>query len=140
RIALKYYLINAVNVNKCVIEWEDGAGTKTVDITPSVPLDSVEVMLTDMEEKSYIFKIHTIDKFGNRSIKEQATGSAYAAKYQSGLTNRSLISIEGGGTTDSLIVTWGTAPNGNTGVELMYKNGAGEMVSKMVSPDDETTI
>ena len=140
RIALKYYLINAVNINKCVIEWEDGTNTKTIDITPSVPLDSVDIILTDMEEKSYIFKIHTIDKFGNRSIKEQVTGSSYAAKYLSGLTNRPLVSIEGGGTTDSLIVTWGTAQNGNTGVELMYKNGAGEMVSKMVRPEDDITI
>jgi len=140
RIGLKYYLLNAVNVNKCIVEWNDGADSQTIDITPNVPLDSVEFMINNLEEKSYIFKIYTLDNNGNRSIKEQITGSSYDVKFIAGLTNRPLIGIEGGGTVDSLVITWGTAPKGNTGVEMMYSNTEGETVTKMILPEDERTV
>lgn len=140
RIAMKYYLINAVNVTKCVIEWENGASSKTIDITPNVPIDSVEVILTDMAEKSYIFKVYTIDKFGNRSIKEQVTGSSYAELYMNSLTNRSITAIEGGGTTDSVVVRWGTPIFGNTGVEMMYTNRAGETMTKNLLPTENKVV
>ncbi|WP_303917696.1 DUF4998 domain-containing protein [Draconibacterium sediminis] len=140
RIGLKYYLLNAVNVTKCIVEWNDGADSQSIDIAPNVPLDSVEFMINNLEEKSYIFKIYTVDNNGNRSIKEQITGSSYDAKYISGLTNRSLVSIEGGGTTDSLIIAWSTPPSGNTGVELTYNNMEGQPVTKMVLPEEDRTI
>lgn len=140
RVGLKYYLINAVNVDKCIVEWNDGAESQTIDIAPNVPLDSIQFMINNLEEKSYIFKIYTVDKHGNRSIKEQITGSSYDEKYIAGLTNRALIGIEGGGTVDSLIVTWGTPSEGHTGLELTYNNTDGVAVTKMVMPEEESVV
>ncbi len=140
RVGLKYYLINAVNVKKCIVEWNAGADSQTIDIAPNLPLDSIEFMINNLEEKSYIFKIYTVDDMGNRSIKEQITGSSYDTKYEAALTNRSLISIEGGGTVDSLVVTWGTPQEGNTKVELTYINGDGVAVTKTNLPGEETTV
>ncbi len=140
RIGIKYYLINAVNVKQCIVEWDEGAGTQTVDITPKLPLDSIMFEINNLEERSYIFNVYTLDNFDNRSVKEQVTGSAYGAKYVSLLTNRSLIGIDGGGTIDSLTLSWAKAPEGNTGVEIMYNNTNGEPVTKMVMPEDEFTV
>ncbi|MCY1722482.1 DUF4998 domain-containing protein [Prolixibacteraceae bacterium Z1-6] len=140
RIGIKYYLINAVNVNKCIVEWDEGAGSQSVDITPNLPLDSIMFEINNLEERSYIFKIYTVDKHGNRSVKEQISGAAYDTKYVSLLTNRPLLSIDGGGTIDSLTLVWGTPPSGNTGVELAYNNMEGEPVIKMVLPDEDVTI
>ena len=122
RIKLKYYLVNAVNVKKCIVEWDNGEGSKTVDIAPNIPLDSIEVMVDNLEERSYIFKVYTVDNNGNRSVKEQVTGSAYDKRYIAGLTNRPVIGISGGGTVDSVVVLWGTAPAGNTHVDVKYLN------------------
>lgn len=140
RIKLKYYLINAVNVNKCIVEWDEGQQSQTIDIAPKLPLDSIEVLINNLEEKSYIFKVYTVDDKGNRSVKEKVTGSAYDVKYQSGLINRALLGIEGGGTIDSLIVSWGSAAEGLTGVELTYNNTEGQPVTKKVSADENETI
>lgn len=140
RIGVKYYLVNAVNVDKCIVEWDEGTKTQSVDITPKLPLDSVEFMINNLEEKSYLFKIYTVDKNGNRSVKEQVTGSSYDSKYAAGLTNRSIISIEGGGTIDSVTINWGTAPEGNTKVELSYTNSDGLEVKKSVSADENVTV
>ena len=140
RIKLKYYLVNAVNVNKCIIEWEEGNESQTVDITPNLPLDSIELMINNLEEKSYIFKVYTLDDKGNRSVKEQITGSAYDAKYQASISNRALLGIEGGGTIDSLIVSWATASKGLTKVEMTYNNMEGEPITKEVSAEENEVI
>lgn len=140
RIGIKYYLVNAVNVNKCVIEWNDGADSQTEEISPAVPLDSITFMINNLEEKSYLFKIYTIDKNRNRSVKEQVTGSAYNEKYLAGLTNRPILSIEGGGTVDSVIVMWGTPAKGHTGVEYSYMNSDGATVTSSLAPDTEKLV
>ena len=140
RIKLRYYLVNAVNVNKCVVEWDEGASSQTIDISPNMPIDSIDIMIDNLEEKSYIFKVFTLDTHGNRSVKEQVTGSAYDTKYQLGLTNRSLLGIEGGGTIDSLVVSWGTAPSGNTGVEMVYNNREGVAVTKVLSSNEDRIV
>ncbi|MFV0593231.1 MAG: DUF4998 domain-containing protein [Draconibacterium sp.] len=140
RIKIKYYLVNAVNVNKCVIEWNDGADSQTQDISPNVPTDSIEFLINNLEEKSYLFKVYTIDKNGNRSVKEQVTGSVYDARYQAGLTNRPILSIEGGGTADSVLITWGSAPQGNTKVEYSYTNREGQLVTKTLTPDLDKAV
>ncbi|MCK3685430.1 DUF4998 domain-containing protein [Maribellus sp. YY47] len=140
RIKVKYYLINAVNINKCIVEWNNGENSQTVEISPNTPIDSVEFLINNLEEKSYLFKIYTIDKNGNRSVKEQVTGSAYDTKYIAGLTNRPIIGIEGGGTVDSVVVTWGTPPQGNTKVEYSYTREDGEIVSETITPDIDRVV
>ncbi|TKG95887.1 hypothetical protein EYV94_06235 [Puteibacter caeruleilacunae] len=140
RVKLKYFLINAVNANKCVVEWAEGEQSQTFDITPNVPLDSIEMVITDLEEKSYIFKVFTTDTHGNRSVKAQVAGASYDTKYQSGLINRPVISVDGGGTTDSIIVNWGAALSSNTGVEMMYNNRAGEAITRFVAPDEDVVV
>lgn len=140
RVKLKYYLVNATNVNKCVVEWDEGKGSQSVDISPKVPLDSIEVMIGNLEERSYIFKVYTTDKNGNRSVKEQITGSSYDQKYRAGLTNRSIIDISGGGTTDSITIRWGTPVAGNTSVEIAYLNTSGVTVKKKVPSTDGSTV
>lgn len=140
RLKLKYYLMNAVNVNKCVVEWNEGNSSRSTDIAPKLPLDSLEIIIDGLEEKSYIFSIYTIDTNGNRSVKEQVTGSAYDQKFQSGLTNRPFVTIEGGGTTDSIVVRWGTPAGGHTGVELTYNNRSGEPVSRVVLPEEDAIV
>ena len=140
RIEIKYYLVNAVNVTQCIVEWNDGANSQTEDITPAVPLDSITFMINNLEEKSYLFKIYTIDKNGNRSVKEQVTGSTYNEKYQAGLTNRPILSIEGGGTVDSVTVMWGTPAKGHTGVEYSYINSEGESVTATLAPEMDKLV
>ncbi|MGQ7869840.1 DUF4998 domain-containing protein [Sunxiuqinia sp. sy24] len=140
RIKLKYYLVNAVNVSKCIVEWDEGNSSQSLDITPKLPIDSLEITIDGLEEKSYIFNIYTVDTHGNRSVKEQITGSAYGTKFVGGLNNRPLLGFDGGGTVDSIVVSWATPAEGNTGVELVYNNRAGEPVTKMVLPEEDEIV
>jgi len=49
-------------------------------------------------------------------------------------------SVEGGGTVDSVVVSWGTPADGYTGTEIIYNNGAGEPVSKMLLPGNDEIV
>ncbi len=142
RLQLKWLVNNGANIKKSVVEWTDNGQdfSKTVDVSLNSPLDSVLVMLDNLEEKSYLFKTYNIDKDGNRSIKVQVAGLVYGDIYKSSLTNRIITSLVGGGTTDSVVVNWRLPNDGNTGVELSYKSRSGEMVKKWVKPEDTRTV
>jgi uncharacterized Zn ribbon protein len=139
RVMLKYDLKNATNINKCIIEWNEGE-SKTVDLTPKLPLDSVEIVIDDLEEKSYLFKVYTTDDKDNRSVKMDVAVASYGTRYESSLSNRTLTGMEGGGTTDSVVISWAPAPDGNLGVNLFYNNSAGETATKHVLPEDDYTV
>lgn len=142
RLQLKWLVHNGANIKKSVVEWNDNGQDfkKEVEVSLSAPLDSVMIMLDNLEEKSYLFKTYNIDKDGNRSTKVQVTGLVYGDIYQSTITNRIITSIVGGGTVDSIVVNWRLPNEGNTGVELSYKSRSGEMVKKWVNPVETSTV
>lgn len=140
RVKIKYLLFNAAKVNKCVVEWQNGTEVREFDISPSLPLDSVEIMLDGLEEKSYLFKVYNLDSEGNRSIKIQATGTTYGDIYQSSLINRPVKSILGGNLVDSVAISWGQAPQGYAGIEISYNNADGEAVTRTIPHGEEMTV
>lgn len=140
RLLLEYVLYNAPTVRKLVVEWEEGNSSQSIDIMPQLPVDTLTILLENLEEKSYIFDIYTIDEDGNRSIKEQVTGSAYAERYQASLNSRVLSGMDGGGTIDSVVISWGLAAEGLTGVELSYLDGDDNTITKWVPAGADRTV
>lgn len=142
RIQLKWLVSNGNNITKSVVEWEDEGEQKRqeLDVTLNIPLDSVLVTIDNLAEKSYLFFAYNIDRDGNRSVKKQVTGSVYGDIYQSSLTNRPMGTMVGGGTIDSVVIAWGNPADGYTGTEILYNNGAGEQVSKMVLPGSNRVV
>jgi hypothetical protein len=142
RIQLKWLVYNGNNIQKSIVEWEDGGEMKSqsLDVSLNTPVDSVYVTVDNLNEKSYLFYAYNIDRDGNRSIKKQVTGSAYGDIYESSLTNRPLSTIEGGGTIDSVVVTWGTPGEGYAGTEVMYENTSDEFTTTMLLPEDDRIV
>ena len=124
------------------MEWEDNGELKsqTADVTLNTPVDSVYIIVDNLEEKSYLFYAYNVDRNGNRSIKKQVTGSAYGEVYESSLSNRPLLKMDGGNTVDSVIITWGTPGDGYIATEIRYNNDAGEVVKSEIFPEDERII
>ena len=140
RVLIKYLLNNAVNVNNCIIEWEEGAYSKEINISPDVPSDTLEVLVENLEEKTYLFNIYTIDGKGNRSIKVPVTGASYGAKYESTLTNRPLKSYNVDSISGSMMLVWGVPDENNIGVNLTYSDSSGTIKELWVKPVTDTTI
>lgn len=140
RVKVKYLLFNAANINKCIVEWQNGAEQKEFEIAPNAPLDSIDLIIDGLEERSYLFKVHTIDNKGNRSIKVQATGNSYGERYMLSIGNRPIKTIAGGNLVDTVAINWGQAPTGYAGIELTYNNADGEVVTKTIPTDEDVTV
>ncbi len=74
-------------IAKCKIKWNDGKDSVLYDITKGTGIDSFTKIVA-IPEGIYNFTIQTFDAVGNSSMKVNAAGTAYGAKYESGLSNR----------------------------------------------------
>ncbi len=124
RILFRFWLYNSPNVKSVNLFWNDDQDSLVVPVTPTTGLDSTEVILTDMPEKSYTFTVQTVDKYGHTSLTTTGFGSSYGDFFQSTLTNRRIrelsITDKGG------VITWYSAAENLVGNEVRYETTSGE--------------
>lgn len=87
RVQLKGLLSADPMISKCKISWNNGADSVIYSITKGVGIESFSKIFAVLEG-THNFTIQTFDAVGNSSVKVFAIGTAYGAKYASGLTNR----------------------------------------------------
>lgn len=133
RIQIKLFVYNGTNIQKCIVEWEDNQERfqESVDVSFNKYIDSVSIIIDNLKEKSYIFKVYNVDKYGNRSIKKQVIGTAYGKNYEKTLLNRDFISTVRD--YDNLIINWIPAVEGAFETEMEYLNSFNESISKILS-------
>jgi hypothetical protein len=93
RILFRFWLYNSPNVETVNLYWNNDLDSLVVPVTPSTGLDSTDVVLPGMDEKSYTFNVHTVDKYGHPSLTVTNFGTSYGAIFQSSLTNRRIKSV-----------------------------------------------
>src|SRR5690554_589353 len=71
RIGLSWVILSDPNVSNAVIYWDNRRDSLEISITDPARPDTVRVVLTDMEEKSYTFEVFTRDDEGNISVKSE---------------------------------------------------------------------
>ena len=89
RIQLSGYLNNAYNVNKILVYWNEKADSMIFDYVKTKDMDTLNLIIPNLAEKSYIFDIYTFNAIGNRSIKVSIAGTAYGDFYRGNLVPRS---------------------------------------------------
>jgi hypothetical protein len=138
RAIVKMLFVSGSNLRKNIIVWNDGADsvvTELANLSPSK--DSIEIVLGNLEEGSYIFNVYNLDKDNNRSIKVQAIGNVYGDRYKSTLLNRSVNSITKNDT--AMVISWSQPREGDNGVLLSYNDNSGNPTSYRVLADELTT-
>ncbi len=136
RVLFRFWLYNAPNVKSVNLYWNDGLDSLVTAVTPTTGLDSTDVILPDMPEKSYTFNVHTVDKYGHASLTTTDFGTSYGEVFQSSLSNRRIkdVSITDKGGT----VSWYSAAENLTGNEVRYVTNTGEKsVVRMSSAENE---
>lgn len=88
RIQLSGYLKNAYNVNKVIVYWDNRADSMIFDYSKTKDLDSLNLVIPNLQEKSYIFDLYTRNSDGNSSIKVSIAGTAYGNLFRSALAAR----------------------------------------------------
>jgi hypothetical protein len=137
RLNVKMYFVNGSNIRKNIIVWNDGLDSIVTETALNIPIDSIEVEINNLQEKSYIFDVYNLDKDQNRSIKVQSIGSVYGAKYQSKLLNRAINTVVK--TDSTLNINWISPKEGDNGVKLEFNDANGNPVTLRVGANELTT-
>lgn len=93
RIGLQWLIISDPKIVKAVIYWNNQADSTVVPITKTTQVDTVNVILPNMEEGLYTFDVCTYDHSGNRSIGNQVIGEVFGESYQRTISNRLIQSV-----------------------------------------------
>ncbi|MRY31340.1 hypothetical protein GKD83_15565, partial [Parabacteroides goldsteinii] len=68
---------NSPNVKSVNLYWNDGLDSLLIPVSFNSSYDSIEVVLDNMEEKSYTFTVQLVDNFDHRSLSVTDFGTSY---------------------------------------------------------------
>lgn len=130
RVLFRFWLYNSPNVETVNLYWNNDLDSLVVEVAPSTGLDSTDVILPGLPEKSYTFHVHTVDRYGHPSLSVTDFGSSYGEFFQNSLTNRRIksvsISDQGG------MIGWYAAAENLVANEVRYlKNDGTTAVVRM---------
>lgn len=138
QILFRGWVYNGVNVEKVIVKWNNGNDSLIIPVQFNTGMDSIEVMLTNMEEKSYTFQVYTIDNYGHHSLILTDFGSSYGDVYASSLMDRRIKSV---GLTDvNGTIEWFSAPEGIIYNEVRYTQSSGDLLVTRVPNTEFSTV
>lgn len=118
RLLLSWLLFDP-NVTRVKIYWDNRTDSVELNVAPSLGIDSIKTLLSDMEERDYLFEYFTYDEDGNQSVKVEAQGHAYGDLYTNTLLNRPIQRVES--VNDTTRVYWGeSSDSGLIGTSVEY--------------------
>ena len=137
RIQLEMF-IRSQRIETVRIFWNDYADS--VDVHVGNQTGAFKKLLGNMSEKGYIFQLVSLDKFGNKSLPVEVTGTVYGDIYQSGLFNRS-IRDEIYLSSSTMEIQWASADitKGAVATELEYTTSDGTIQKLFIPASEEKT-
>lgn len=112
RLQLTWLVLADPKVKRAKVYWNNRKDSIAVEIKKTSSVDTVKVMLNDLDESSYVFEIIAYDDQGHASMVTEVVGSAYGDDYEKSLLLRPILEA----------TTWenrGTARFGSTGPEAI---------------------
>jgi hypothetical protein len=108
--------------------------------------DTIRLLIPDLLETTYRFKIISHDHLGHSSITVESEGSAYGELYENSLLNRTI--KDKSLVPDGLKIEWYSADESELAVKLNYKDWDGNLkqilmpdsVNEIIIPDYDLTI
>lgn len=131
RLEVSWLLLSDPKVDRYKLFWNSRQDSLEKTVTKTQDVDTVRVMLNDMEEGTHYFEIVMFDKDGNSSLPVETFGVVYGERYQSGLLGRTYRDI--GRIENNLEVDWMPAEPSLVGVEVRYQNTDGNLIKHIVS-------
>lgn len=105
RLELSWLLLSDPNVAKYKVFWNNNRDSIENVVTRTSEIDTVKLLLENMEEDIHHFSIFLYDEKGNSSIRATAIGKVYGDRYQSSLLNRIYKSVSRINSKD-IVVEW----------------------------------
>jgi len=143
RIQLEWVIVDP-KVTSCKVYYEQEGGIQG-DITVAIPSfgnrenDIIRVIIPDLEEATYLFKIISYDDFGNASVPVDAEEKSYGESYEQSLLNCAVRSTTFDFDTNILTIEWGSIDATAIGINLEYIDTNGDSQTLLVDPSESIT-
>ncbi|WP_423129889.1 DUF4998 domain-containing protein [Gaoshiqia sp. Z1-71] len=134
RILFRYWLYNSPNVASVDICWNNGANSMIIPVTPGTGLDSSDVLLENLPEKSYTFDVRTTDKYGNTSLVVTNFGTSYGDSYASTLFQRKIKSVSA--VENGYSIQWYSAAESLVETQVRYETDNDTKIVRVPAGDD----
>lgn len=121
------YWVTDPKAKKCVIEWNMGASSKTVDITNTTGETPNSFYLEELDETTISFDFRTYTEVMEYpSLKTNVTTTIYGDRYLSTLLNTNVSSYSFSPITQELTLYWSSNYEGTIAYLIKYTNINGE--------------
>jgi hypothetical protein len=139
RIRLCFKNSTDPKISTTIIKYNFGKDSLLYNYDGAEKKDSVEVIINNLEEKTYVFELTNINKDGTlKSIPVEISEKSYGDKYESYLKNRLITSYTS--YKDSIILNWGEAPDGTLSTNLEYISTNGATKSLVVANEITSSV
>lgn len=138
RIKISWLLVSDPTITRAKVFWNNDHDSASVDVDRKQGVDTVSIIVGNLQETSYTFDLFTYDKEGNKSVPAYVTGRVYGAKYHGALLNRAVQSVSYSGDTKLITITWGRPDTVNVGTQLWYTDEQG--TAKELTVDAATNV
>ena len=137
RVELQFLLLSDPSVQSATVYWNNRQNFKTVSIQRTSGIDTVRVILDDLDEQTHTFEIYTFDSDGNQSVRTEAIGVVYGDRYRGKLFNRAIRSYDYSDEDGSLTIYWESADDGTVAEEFVYTDVNGQNRTISFSAEQE---
>lgn len=138
RIKLVPHVSNAFSVSEFVVKWNNGEESQVFQFTKSGNVvDSPELIVTGLEEKSYSFELYSRDEDGNTSVKQDFFTTSYGELYRSNLTARVIKSFVFDGVNGE--INWLSSSSFERGSEVKFTDNNGDEVTVNIPVGENIT-
>lgn len=139
RVKLQWIHKSDPTITSAKVFWNGRADSVTVPVNRTQGVDTVSVIINNLDETSYTFDVFTYDKENNRSVPATKTGKVYGAKYHQALQNRTVTAVNLIAPANMLVVVWAEADTVNVDTKVFYTDAAGEEQVFRLTPDQNVT-
>lgn len=139
RIQLSMLLMSDPKIKKVKVYWNNHTDSAEFPVMRTSGVDSLNLMLSELEEGVYNFEIFTMDEDGNISVPVYASGKVYGDRYVENLLYTPLLEPRWYGYTDSALVEWGNRDISAIGDVIKYIDKTGTTQTMIIAPETELT-
>ncbi len=123
RAEISWLLISDPRVSSYKIYWDNRQDSLTGDLKKTDEIDTIRVIVNNLEEGTHDFEVILYDEKGNSSVTTSAPGKVYGTFYKNSLLNRSIKEFRRvAAIEDAFEIVWESASPQFLFAEIKYKN------------------
>ena len=138
RIKLSWLILTDPSITHSKVFWNNRQDSIDVILERTQGIDTITVLLTEMDERQYTFEIYNYDNKGNMSVGSELLGIVYGDKHRKSLINRLIKKISF--IDDHLLIEWEKAEEHTIGQEITYLNKNGNIQTDFVPAEKDSTL